>query len=57
VSATSQYTPIAPQFLSEKRTVFVLRRCTGRLGLYGFFELIRGFGIFPFPRFFLPSRR
>jgi hypothetical protein len=23
-----QYTPIAPQFLSGKRTVFVLRRCT-----------------------------
>jgi hypothetical protein len=28
VSATSQYTPIAPQFLFGKRTIFVLRRCT-----------------------------
>ena len=27
VSATSQYTPLAPQFLSGKRTAFVLRRC------------------------------
>jgi hypothetical protein len=28
ISATSLYTPIAPQLLSGKRTVFVLLRCT-----------------------------
>ena len=28
MSATSQYTPIACQFLGGKRTIFVLRWCT-----------------------------
>ena len=44
-------------FLCGKRTIFVLRRCTGRLGLAAFLELVLSFDSFPFPSLFLRSRR
>ena len=41
-----QYTPIAPQFLSGKRTIFVLRWCS-RLGVRGaFFGLFLASGLY-----------
>ena len=48
MSATSQYTPIACQFLCGKRTIFVLRWCTRRLGLCAFWGPFHGFSSFPF---------